>query len=91
MDRINHVAVIVAVIVHQVLGFLWYSVAPFAATRLEALGKSPEKRNAVDPAALAMDIAGWFLASYLIAWLIQKTNSDRLSAAPSWVFFYGSD
>ena len=45
-------------------------------TRLEALGRPLTEASAVDPVALALDIVGWFLASYVIAWLIQKIGAD---------------
>jgi hypothetical protein len=72
---INHLAIVVAVIAHQLLGFLWYSVAPFATTRLEALGKPPTDVNVVDSFALALDVIGWILASYVIAWLIVRLQA----------------
>lgn len=74
LQRTNHVAVIVTVVLHQILGFLWYSVAPWAVPRLEALGKPASDVNAVDPVALGLDIVGWILAAYVVAWLIQKTG-----------------
>lgn len=76
MKGINHIAVVVSVILHQILGFLWYSPAPWVNARLEALGKPLTEASAVDPVALALDIVGWFLASYVIAWLIQKIGAD---------------
>ena len=50
--------------------------SPWVNTRLEALGRPLTEASAVDPVALALDIVGWFLASYVIAWLVQKTGSD---------------
>src|SRR6185503_19308063 len=76
MKSINHVAIVVSVILHQILGFLWYSPAPWVNTRLEALGRPLTEASAVDPVALALDIVGWFLASYVIAWLVKKTGAD---------------
>ncbi|MEW5985610.1 MAG: DUF1761 domain-containing protein [Chloroflexota bacterium] len=75
MKQFNHVAIIVSVILHQVLGFLWYTVAPWVPTRLTALGRPLTEASMVDPVALGQDIVGWILASYVIAWLIQKTHT----------------
>jgi hypothetical protein len=74
MKRINHLAVIVAVILHQAIGYFWYSPAPWAVARLTALGRPASDVNAVDPAALVVDIIGWLIASYVIAWLIARTG-----------------
>lgn len=75
MNRINHLAVLVSVVAHQILGYLWYSAAPWARARLEALGRPLSDLNAVDPAALAADILCWLLGGYVIAWLASKTDS----------------
>ncbi len=76
MKRFNHLAILVSVILHQILGFLWYSPAPWVPIRLQALGHPLSEAGTVDPVALIIDIIGWILASYLIAWLVEKTGAD---------------
>src|SRR5438046_1925949 len=75
MKGINHLAVVVAVILHQVLGFLWYGVLLFDPW-LAGLSKSRSEINQSDPVPYVLDILGWFLAAYTMAWLIRKTNAD---------------
>src|SRR5438874_532663 len=75
MKGINPLAVVVAVILHQVLGFLWYGVL-FFNPWLAGLSKSASEINQSDPVPYVLDIIGWFLASYAMAWLIRKTNAD---------------
>lgn len=75
MNRVNHLAVLVSVVLHQLLGFVWYSAAPWAVARLEALGRPATDVNVVDPVGLASDIVGWIVASYVMAWAIEKSGS----------------
>jgi hypothetical protein len=75
MKGVNHLAVVVVVILHQMLGFLWYGVL-FLNPWLSGLSKSTSEFNSSDPVPYVLDIAGWFLASYVMAWLIRKTNAD---------------
>ncbi|HVZ39447.1 MAG TPA: DUF1761 domain-containing protein [Candidatus Kapabacteria bacterium] len=79
MGKINHLAVLVSVVLHQALGFVWYSAAPWAAGRLAALGRPATDAAAVDPAGLAADIIGWIAASYVIAWLVRKANATTMA------------
>ena len=73
MKAINHVAVFVAVILHQVLGFLWYGVF-FLDPWLKGLGKRYIDVDPVDPAHLAVDVITWWIAAYVIAWLVNRTG-----------------
>jgi hypothetical protein len=75
MQRTNHVAVIVSLILHQVLGFLWYGLL-FFDPWLSGLGKRPEDINQADPIPFAYDIVGWLIAGYVVAWLVRATGSD---------------
>ena len=76
MKGINHLAVVAAVVFHQILGGLWYSVTPWALPRLAALGKPASDASKVDPAALVLDIVGWILASYVMAWVVRRAEAD---------------
>ena len=75
MKGINHLAVVVSVILHQALGFLWYAVL-FGNSWCAGLSRSPGDINQTDPLPYLLDMAGWLLASYVMAWLIQKTNTE---------------
>lgn len=78
MNRFNHLAIVVSVVLHQALGFFWYSAAPWAGERLTALGKPLSDLSKVDPAALGMDLLGWIVASYVLAWLLGATGTKGL-------------
>ncbi|MGE0161202.1 MAG: DUF1761 domain-containing protein [Gemmatimonadales bacterium] len=74
------IAVVVSVVLHQVLGYLWYAVAPWARTRVLALGLPESELTTVNGAALGMDIVGWILASVMIAWLLQRLGRATVSS-----------
>jgi hypothetical protein len=75
MRQINHLAVLVTVILHQVLGFLWYSPFLFVPARLAALGLPASEATAVDPVAIGIDAVTWIVAAYVMAYLVQKTDA----------------
>jgi hypothetical protein len=73
MKRINRGAVFVAVVLHQVLGYLWYGVF-FAKPWLAGLDKTPSDINPNDPLPYIVDVAGWILASLVMAWLVVRLD-----------------
>ena len=74
MTRINHLAVIGAVVIHQALGFLWYGFL-FFDQYLAERGKRPDAINPQDFTPYVLDILTWLIGTYTVAWLVQKTNS----------------
>ena len=74
MTKHNHSAIVVAVILHQVIGFLWYSDFLFVHQWMAGLGKKPSDFDMSNPAPFIADIVGWFFASYFISWLVQRTE-----------------
>jgi hypothetical protein len=82
MARLNHLAILVALGFHQIVGGLWYSVTPWAVPRLLALGKPASEASRVDPLALGLDIVTWILACYVLAWLFVRLGvSSALQGA----------
>jgi len=71
MTKHNHLAIVVAVILHQVIGFLWYSPLLFLLPWVVGLGKRAADLNFSNPAPYIADTAGWFCASYFISWFVQ--------------------
>ncbi|HYA31056.1 MAG TPA: DUF1761 domain-containing protein [Acidobacteriota bacterium] len=74
MIKHNHIAIVVAVILHQAIGFLWYSPYLFVNQWTAGLGIKPSDLDLANPAAFFADIVGWFFASYFISWLVQRTE-----------------
>ena len=79
MKQINRVAVFVAVVLHQVLGFLWYGVF-FAKPWLAGLGKTLADMNPNDPMPYILDVVGWILASLVMAWLVVRLDIRTAAA-----------
>ncbi len=71
MIKHNHVAIVAAVILHQAIGFLWYSPLLFLLPWVAGLGQRAGDLNMSDPIPFIADIAGWFCASYFISWFEQ--------------------
>ncbi len=78
MKQVNHLAVLATLILHQVLGTLWYSPYAFVGARLAALGRPASDASVVDPTALGMDVVTWLVATYAMAWLVQRTGATTL-------------
>ena len=79
MKQINRVAVFVAVVMHQVLGFLWYGVF-FAKPWLAGLGKTPADINPNDPMPYILNVVGWIIASLVMAWLVVRLDIRTAAA-----------
>jgi uncharacterized protein DUF1761 len=72
MLKHNHIAIFLAVILHQVIGFLWYSPLLFLYPWVAGLGKKLTDFDMSNPAPFVADIVGWFFACYFISWLVQR-------------------
>lgn len=81
MTKHNHIAIVVAVILHQAIGFLWYSDFLFVNQWMAGLGKKASDFDMSNPAPFVVAIAGWFFASYFISWLVQRTQIQSFNQA----------
>jgi hypothetical protein len=68
----NHIAIIAAVILHQVIGFFWYSPFLFLFPWAAGLGKKLSDLDMSNPAPFVADFIGWCFACYYISWLVQR-------------------
>ena len=89
LKDINWIAVIVAVVLLEVLGFLWYGVV-FEARWLAALGHTPDMSNA--NTMMALGAVNQAIAVIGLAWLIRRLGADSVAAAvkvalAAWLFF----
>jgi len=73
--RINHLAVLIAVVLQQAIGFAWYHARGLGDMWLAGLGVT---RDQMKPTATSFGIAiiAGFLFAYTVAWLIQRTRSE---------------
>lgn len=74
MKNHNHIAVWAMIIIHQVLGYLWYSSFLFLNPWLAGQGRTADQLNASGPAPLVWSIITNILAAYTISWLVVKLN-----------------
>jgi hypothetical protein len=71
--RINWLAILVALIAQQVLGFSWYSRLLFAEPWMAGIGKRPEDLVPTPGPFILATIAAVFLP-ICIAWILHRTN-----------------
>jgi len=81
MTKHNYMAIVAAVILHQVIGFLWYSDFLFVQQWMAGLGKKAGDFDMTNPAPFIADIVGWFFASTFISWLVQRTQIQSFNQA----------
>jgi uncharacterized protein DUF1761 len=81
MVKHNRLAIVVAVILHQVIGFLWYSDFLFVNQWMAGLGKKASDFDMANPAPFVADFVGWFFACYFISWLVQRTQIESFNQA----------
>lgn len=74
MTKHNHIAIVVAVILHQLIGYLWYSPLLFIMPWVVGLGKRAADLDLANPLPLIADIVGWIFSSYFISWLVQQID-----------------
>jgi len=90
MTRHNHVAILVAVILHQVIGFLWYSNFLFVHQWMAGLGKKASDFDMTNPTPFIADIVGWFLpATSSRGWCSARRFKPSIKEW-AWPFFSGS-
>jgi hypothetical protein len=72
MTKINWAAVIVLVVVHQALGFLWYSPYLFGDVWMNAVGLLPEDLDPGNHARFAAAILASLALNITLAWLFTR-------------------
>jgi hypothetical protein len=72
----NHLAVGSIVLLHQVIGFLWYSPVLFLSPWLKALGKEVEQLNQSDPVPYIVAVLASVLMCYAMSWCVHVLAID---------------
>lgn len=72
---ISLAALLLSVVAHQILGYAWYSPAPWAVARLRAINRPDTDVSRVDPTELLIDVVGWVLFTIVTDWLMAKTHT----------------
>ena len=84
MQRVNHVAILVAVILQMLVGFAWYSESAFGVPWMHAVGLEPEEMANPDPRILAFAIASAIAIAYLMAHLLRRVGAKGTTAGLRW-------
>lgn len=87
MARINHFAVWLAVLLQQVLGFVWYHLL-FGPAWLASLGMTPEQMQGRSW-QFAIAVGCGLLAAYGLAWLMAITGRRGLMQGLAMGLFVG--
>jgi hypothetical protein len=87
MARINHFAVWLAVLLQQVLGFVWYHLL-FGPAWLAGLGMTPDQMQGRNW-RFVIAIGCGLLAAYGLAWLMEATGRRGLMQGLAMGFFVG--
>jgi len=89
--KINYPAVIVATLVHYILGGLWYSPLLFANKFLQLINWSPEKVAAIQNQSHAKELVIAFLTSlvlvYILAQFVEYTKATTAMAGIQTAFW----
>ena len=72
MIKINWMAIIVLVVVHQLLGFLWYSPFVLGGAWMDAVGLVPEDIDPATSVPFAIAIAASLALNVTLAWLFTR-------------------
>ncbi len=81
MIKHNYLAIIVMIIAHMVIGFLWYGVVFSETWSHAALGKpvAEVQKQPMSAVPYIINIIGAACACFFISWLVQKLNITTFS------------
>ncbi|MDZ4713113.1 MAG: hypothetical protein SGI89_12415 [bacterium] len=75
--KINHVAVWVLVLIHQVIGAIWFSPFAFAAKWVEYTGKSMADFSVATIAPYVISFVSAIITICITAWLFKKLHVEN--------------
>lgn len=71
MGKHNHKAIFTAVVLQQILGFVWYSPSFFFNIWVQGLGINPQDLNRGNPLPLVAAVLASVFFCYLLSWIFQ--------------------
>ncbi len=77
----NHVAIVLLVIAHLALGFLWYSPLLFLEPWAAGFRLNIAAMAAPNPLAFVFVVLGALVSSYVLSWLVLRLDITSLSGA----------
>ncbi len=86
--KINHAAVWVLVLIHQIIGGIWYSPFAFANKWVELTGKSMADFSNASFMPYANSIVAAIILCYSIAWLFKKLEVTNFITGMAYSFLF---
>lgn len=88
LDGINWLAVVVAVVVSQVLGFLWYGMSLFGKPWMKAVGKTEKQLKAqAKPTDYVYTVVGSLVMVIILANVLAWAQVNDVAGAVTTAFF----
>ncbi len=90
-QKINHIAVWILVVFHQIVALLWYAPFLFGNKRIELLNKTAEDFSAFSPLNYIVTIITALAMTYLLAWIFKelKINTPLRGLFYAFIFALG--
>ena len=86
--KINHVAVWILVLVHQIIGGMWYSQIGFAGKWTELMGKSMSDFENAGITPFIFSIINAIIMVYSMAWLFKKLKVENFVNGIMYAFIF---
>lgn len=86
--KINHVAVWILVLLHQIIGGMWYSQIAFAGKWTELMGKSMSDFENAGFTPFIFSIINAIIMVYSMAWLFKKLNVENFVNGMRYAFVF---
>ena len=86
--KINHAAVWILVLIHQIIGAVWYSPFMFAGKWTELIGKSASDFENAGMMPFVISIAASIITNYVIAYLFVKLGVENFIKGLYYAFIF---
>lgn len=86
--KINHAAVWVLVLIHQIIGGMWFSPFAFAAKWTEYTGRSMSDFENASMIPYAVSIVSAIVMNYSMAWIFKKLNVENFISGLRYAFIF---
>jgi len=88
-QKINHVAVWILVVFHQIVALLWYAPFLFGNKWMELLNKTAEDFSGSSPLKYIIAIITALAMTYLLAWLFKELKINTALRGLFYAFIFG--
>jgi len=86
--KVNHAAVWILVLIHQIIGAAWYSPFLFAEKWMQLMGKSMQDFENADITPYIISIINAIVLNYAMAYLFKKLNVENFMRGMYYAFIF---